>query len=274
MAEKRTDTFNELLDETIERLEAQLKFMRRQKSALSVADGSAKVSVCLAHWEACPSAAGLLPNLRTQLDRKLAESMTAFWQELSDEVSARGLACASLTELICSIAEQEYDYANPISIKIGVFTLVIDFVADSVGFYIGGVVAAKPCTLSPSSVVENLCKLELELKEKRTVPRLALMRLVTAASVLSAERMDFTLEELWPIVHSIGLVAGNFGRHPSKANLNSYTKAQFMYDTVQAFGDILHKNIESNAVVLEGSLDNFSLESKVKILRNGASNDK
>ena len=51
MAEKRTDTFTELLDETAARLEAQLKFMRRQQASLPDVDSVNKASACLASLE-------------------------------------------------------------------------------------------------------------------------------------------------------------------------------------------------------------------------------
>lgn len=274
MAEKSTDTFTELLDETAARLEAQLKFMRKQQSSLPNVDSANKASACLADLEA-----GLWTELPWQalsgpLDREIRELAVTFWQELADEAAARGLECASLQEMAASWIEQDHDCTIPVSVAIGVFCITVDFASDSVSISIGGVPVTKPCTLAPSSVIENLCKAEAELKEKQTVPRLALMRLVTAASVLSSERVNFTLAELWPIVHSIGLVAGNFGRHPSKANVSCYTKAQFMYDTALAFKEVCKKETGNSIVVLEDCLENFSLGSKVKIMRNGASNGK
>ncbi len=274
MAEKRTDTFNELLDEATDRLEAQLKFMRRQQASLSIVDDANKATTCLVSleagsWTELPSSA-----LTLSLESELAQLAAAFWQELADEAEARGLECAPLKKVAASWTEKPYDYTSPLSVTVGIFCVTVDFAADSVRFSLGGVPVAKPCTLAPSTIIENLCKAELELKEKQTIPRLALMRLVTAALVLSSERTDFTLAELWPIVHSIGLVASNFGRHPSKANVSCYTKAQFMYDTISAFQDLRQKGTEGGVVILEDCPESVSLCSKVKIIRNGASNGK
>lgn len=274
MAEKRTDTFTELLDETAARLEAQLKLMRRQQASLPTVDGANKASACLANLDVGFGTELPWQALSVPLEREMHDLAAAFWQELAHEAAARGLECNSLQEMATSWAAQSHDCTVPVSVAVGVFCITVDFASDSVSLSLGGVPIAKPCTLAPSSVIENLCKAESELKEKQTVPRLALMRLVTAASVLSLECDNFTLAQLWPIVHSIGLVAGNFGRHPSKANVSCYTKAQFMYDTILAFKEVYKKGTENSTVVLEDCLENFSLESKVKIMRNGASNGK
>lgn len=274
MAEKRADAFNELLDEAADRLDAQLKFMRRQQASLSVIDNANKAATCLVSFEAGSWIEPPLSALNLSLESELTELAAAFWQELADEAAARGLECISLKEIAASWADKTHDYTIPFSVTVGIFCITVDFAADSVQFSVGGVPIAKPCPLTPSAVIENLCKAELELKEKQTVPRLALMRLVTAASVLSSERTDFTLAELWPIVHSIGLVASNFGRHPSKANVSCYTKAQFMYDTVWAFQDARQKGTEGGVVLWEDCPESVSLCSKVKIMRNGASNGK
>ena len=274
MAEKRTDTFTELLDETAARLEAQLKFMRRQQASLPDGDSVNKASACLASLEVGLEVELPWRALSAPLEREMHELAAAFWQELAHEAAARGLECSSLQDIAASWAAEIHDCTAPVSVAVGVFCITVDFASDSVSLSIGGVPVAKPCTLAPSSVIENLCKAESELKEKQTVSRLALMRLVTAASVLSSERTDFTLAQLWPIVHSIGLVAGNFGRHPSKNNVSCYTKAQFMYDTASAFKEAYQKGTEGSIVVLEDCLESLSLESKVKIVRNGASNGK
>lgn len=274
MADKRTDTFEQWLDEAASKLEAQLKFMRRQQAALPSLESGSPASVGLAAWEVGPQAEMPIQALKQQLNGELSQLAVAFWQEMALQASARGLEGASLEKMAASWAEQEPNYAEPISLAVGVFFLTIDWAADSASFSLGGVSVGKPCSLVPSSIIENLSQVEAELKEKQTIPRLALMRLVTAATVLSSERSDFTLAELWPIVHSIGLVAGNFGRHPSKANLSCYTKAQFFYDTVQAFKEMALSGAEGSPILWEGSLDSFSLESQVKIMRNGASHGK
>lgn len=275
MAEKRTDAFTESIDELSDRLETQIKFIRRQQAALPNLKNSVRAASCLARLEGCPFVSLPFGSLRTQLKRELVEQMATFWQELESEATARGLDCRHLLKIASSWAtEQEHKFNVPTVLKIGVFQLEINFAQGSVCYCIGGVPVAKPGNLCPSSIIDNLCKSEVELKERQTIPRLALTRLLTAASVLSSEREDFTLAELWPIVHSIGLVASNFGRRPSKANLGCYTKAQFMYDTAKAFEYMLDNGSESAPVVLEGGLERFSLDSKVKISRNGALNGK
>ena len=272
MAEKRTDAFTESIDDILSRLDAQVKFLRRQQSALPDLKDGVGAAACSARLE-IGSFALPLSGLRAQLKLALAEQGAAFWQELESEAAARGLDSSQFAKISSSWMEQEHIYDVPFVLKVGVFQLKINFAEDMALICIGGVAAAKPSNLCPSSIIENLCKLEQELKERQTVPRLALTRLVTAAAVLSSEREEYTLSELWPIVHSIGLVASNFGRRPSKVNLSCYTKAQFMYDTAKAF-ETMRPGADNSSVILEDSFENFSLDSKVKILRNGASNGK
>ena len=239
------DKLGEFLEASARQLEELLRLMRRRQSALLEASQAPKQKLCAADFvEGSPGDFHLsqIIELLTEQFRLLERS---FWQELAKTAEDRGIPFeqpAYLQDLAGEITEEEVQGMSAVR--------ALPACVDSNGagiscFAVDGRLA--------EVVVENVEKLSNSLEAGATAPPIFLARLATAATVLGRPRQAaYDLMDLWKIGHAIGLMAGNFGRHPNRANLACYSKLQFCYDALKA-AKSLDNEKNSNGVHIVGN---------------------
>ncbi|MGM9997783.1 MAG: hypothetical protein ACI38Q_00035 [Candidatus Bruticola sp.] len=270
MAETNRDILQTELAEAAEKVESRLKFVRKQLSVFRSLGVQVGGNVCRLNTDFDELAPVSFESVQQQICLKLSDMLSSFAAALSSQASALGIDCHKLNEALHSGALRAVP-GQPLSLlPVGLFRLAIKGGQSGISVFLGGVLAAEGWSAEVGKVAANLVKLESELNSRRTVTQLALNRLCIAWTVLSKSSDSCTLRELWPIVHSIGLVAGNFGRRPGKNNLGCYTKAQFMYDTIKALEEVGKQSVDSRVCAECGAAD-LNLDSRIRILCNGGS---
>ena len=270
------DKLGEFLEASARQLEELLRLMRRRQSALLEASQAPKQKLCAADFvEGSPGDFHLsqIIELLTEQFRLLERS---FWQELTKTAEDRGIPFeqpAYLQDLAGEITEEEVQGMSAVRAlpacvdsngagiscfavdgRLGCFALKVNYLTGEVFPYVAEQVASnKPWPLQAEVVVENVEKLSNSLEAGATAPPIFLARLATAATVLGRPRQAaYDLMDLWKIGHAIGLMAGNFGRHPNRANLACYSKLQFCYDALKA-AKSLDNEKNSNGVHIVGN---------------------
>ena len=227
------DKLGEFLEASARQLEELLRLMRRRQSALLEASQAPKQKLCAADFvEGSPGDfhSSQIIELLTEQFILLERS---FWEELAETAEDRGIPCE---QSACVDSSGAGTSCFTVDGRLGCFTLKVNYLTGEVFPYVAGQVASnKPWPLQAEVVVENVEKLSNSLEAGATAPPTFLARLATAAAVLGRPgQAVYDLMDLWKIGHAIGLVAGNFGRHPNRANLACYSKLQFCYDALKA----------------------------------------